>query len=308
MRVWIDQDLCTGDGLCVDHCPDVFVQLEDGIAYVAEARSRRSTTRAGRAAWPGSQRATHRRRDPCRRAVPGRVHLHRGRRAVRRHRTARRRSGRLRTRELPSREQSGVIARSNCYYGGSGNYPRTPARRSSDDFLRSRSQQVRPRLERRDVEYAFTPEKGINPGVVDQISWWKGEPRWMTQHAPAGAAAVREQADGRVVRRQHARHRLPGHLLLPAPGRRAGRRVGRPPRADEGARTRSSASPRPSASTSPASPRSTSPKSSTTATATTSRSRGSCSATWTPRCASTPTWSSSTSARSSRPATTSSPR
>ena len=36
MRVWIDQDLCTGDGLCVDHCPDTFVQLEDGIAYVAE--------------------------------------------------------------------------------------------------------------------------------------------------------------------------------------------------------------------------------------------------------------------------------
>ncbi len=30
------------------------------------------------------------------------------------------------------------------------------------------------------VEYAFTPEKGINPGVVEQISWWKGEPRWMT--------------------------------------------------------------------------------------------------------------------------------
>lgn len=36
MRVWIDQDLCTGDGLCVDHCPEVFVQLEDGIAYVVE--------------------------------------------------------------------------------------------------------------------------------------------------------------------------------------------------------------------------------------------------------------------------------
>ena len=39
MRVWIDQDLCTGDGICVDHCPDVFVQLEDGIAYVAEGGS-----------------------------------------------------------------------------------------------------------------------------------------------------------------------------------------------------------------------------------------------------------------------------
>lgn len=36
MRVWIDQDLCTGDGLCTDHCPDVFVLLEDGISYVCE--------------------------------------------------------------------------------------------------------------------------------------------------------------------------------------------------------------------------------------------------------------------------------
>ena len=34
LEVWIDQDLCTGDGLCVDHCPEVFVLLEDGISYV----------------------------------------------------------------------------------------------------------------------------------------------------------------------------------------------------------------------------------------------------------------------------------
>jgi ferredoxin len=34
MRVWIDQDGCTGAGLCVDHCPDLFVVLEDGIGYV----------------------------------------------------------------------------------------------------------------------------------------------------------------------------------------------------------------------------------------------------------------------------------
>ena len=34
LRVWIDQDLCTGDGLCVDHCPEVFTLLEDGISYV----------------------------------------------------------------------------------------------------------------------------------------------------------------------------------------------------------------------------------------------------------------------------------
>ena len=31
-----------------------------------------------------------------------------------------------------------------------------------------------------DVEYAFKPAKGLDQGVVDQISWWKGEPRWMS--------------------------------------------------------------------------------------------------------------------------------
>ena len=30
-----------------------------------------------------------------------------------------------------------------------------------------------------DVEYVFKPEKGLNADVVDQISWWKGEPDWM---------------------------------------------------------------------------------------------------------------------------------
>ena len=32
-----------------------------------------------------------------------------------------------------------------------------------------------------EVEYAFDPVKGLNQGVVEQISWWKGEPRWMTE-------------------------------------------------------------------------------------------------------------------------------
>ncbi len=36
MRVWIDPDLCTGDGLCTDHCPEMFVLLEDGISYVRD--------------------------------------------------------------------------------------------------------------------------------------------------------------------------------------------------------------------------------------------------------------------------------
>ena len=36
MKVWIDQDLCTGDGLCAEIAPDVFVMLQDGLAYVQE--------------------------------------------------------------------------------------------------------------------------------------------------------------------------------------------------------------------------------------------------------------------------------
>jgi ferredoxin len=38
MRVWIDQDSCTGAGLCVDHCPDLFIVLDDGIGYVRDGR------------------------------------------------------------------------------------------------------------------------------------------------------------------------------------------------------------------------------------------------------------------------------
>ncbi len=36
MRVWIDQDLCTGDGLCAEIAPDVFHMMPDGLAYVQE--------------------------------------------------------------------------------------------------------------------------------------------------------------------------------------------------------------------------------------------------------------------------------
>jgi ferredoxin len=36
VKVWIDQDLCTGDGLCEEIAPDVFTLLDDGLAYVKE--------------------------------------------------------------------------------------------------------------------------------------------------------------------------------------------------------------------------------------------------------------------------------
>ena len=35
-NVWIDQDLCTGDGICVEISPAVFTLLDDGLAYVKE--------------------------------------------------------------------------------------------------------------------------------------------------------------------------------------------------------------------------------------------------------------------------------
>ncbi len=34
LRVWVDQDLCTGDGLCVQYARDVFEFDVDGLAYV----------------------------------------------------------------------------------------------------------------------------------------------------------------------------------------------------------------------------------------------------------------------------------
>ncbi len=34
MRVWIEQDYCTGDALCADLCPDVFEMDDDGLAHV----------------------------------------------------------------------------------------------------------------------------------------------------------------------------------------------------------------------------------------------------------------------------------
>lgn len=35
-HVWIDQDLCTGDGLCSEIAPDVFEARDDGLWVVKE--------------------------------------------------------------------------------------------------------------------------------------------------------------------------------------------------------------------------------------------------------------------------------
>jgi ferredoxin len=37
LEVFVDQDLCTGDGLCVTYAPEIFEFDIDGLAYVKDA-------------------------------------------------------------------------------------------------------------------------------------------------------------------------------------------------------------------------------------------------------------------------------
>ncbi len=36
MRVRVEHDLCTGDGICEEVCPEIFEVREDGLAYVKD--------------------------------------------------------------------------------------------------------------------------------------------------------------------------------------------------------------------------------------------------------------------------------
>ena len=86
LMVWIDQDLCTGDGICSEICPDVFVSRDDGLWVVKEEASHFGSTiifdgaegaghgpdfGKGVARIPDSLIDTRRRR---RRGMPRRVH------------------------------------------------------------------------------------------------------------------------------------------------------------------------------------------------------------------------------------------
>ena len=61
MKVWIDQDLCTGDGLCAEIAPDVFFGQDDGLFYVKQSAANFGTetlfdarrTLPGPMAWHG---------------------------------------------------------------------------------------------------------------------------------------------------------------------------------------------------------------------------------------------------------------
>jgi ferredoxin len=52
LRVWVDQDLCTGDGLCVKYAPEVFEFDIDGLAYVKDAAGQLLTGKGERTDVP----------------------------------------------------------------------------------------------------------------------------------------------------------------------------------------------------------------------------------------------------------------
>lgn len=56
LRVWIDQELCTGDGLCVQYAPEVFEFDVDGLAYVKDGEGELLSAPQARAQVPESLR------------------------------------------------------------------------------------------------------------------------------------------------------------------------------------------------------------------------------------------------------------
>jgi ferredoxin len=56
LHVWIEQDLCTGDGLCVQYAPEVFEFDIDGLAYVKDGSGELLATPGAHAAVPDQLR------------------------------------------------------------------------------------------------------------------------------------------------------------------------------------------------------------------------------------------------------------
>ncbi|HZU58293.1 MAG TPA: ferredoxin [Actinocrinis sp.] len=52
LEVWIDQDLCTGDGLCAQYAADVFELDIDGLAYVKDGAGELQSSQGARVPVP----------------------------------------------------------------------------------------------------------------------------------------------------------------------------------------------------------------------------------------------------------------
>lgn len=40
LYTWIDQDICTGDGLCQEVCPELYFGADDGLFYVKDVNEK----------------------------------------------------------------------------------------------------------------------------------------------------------------------------------------------------------------------------------------------------------------------------
>jgi ferredoxin len=58
MRVWIDQDLCVGNGICEELAPEVFQIVDGAIAYVRDGDKLLPRGQDGIAIVPGELEAT----------------------------------------------------------------------------------------------------------------------------------------------------------------------------------------------------------------------------------------------------------
>lgn len=56
LEVWIDQELCTGDGLCVQYAPEVFEFDVDGLAYVKDSDGDLKLAEGARVSVPANLR------------------------------------------------------------------------------------------------------------------------------------------------------------------------------------------------------------------------------------------------------------
>lgn len=56
LKVWVDQDLCTGDGLCVQYAPEVFEFDVDGLAYVKDEAGELQVSHGARVEVPAHLR------------------------------------------------------------------------------------------------------------------------------------------------------------------------------------------------------------------------------------------------------------
>lgn len=54
-KVWIDQILCTGDGLCQEICPEIFIAHDDGLFYVKDPQDKTGLGSDGEPVNKGTQ-------------------------------------------------------------------------------------------------------------------------------------------------------------------------------------------------------------------------------------------------------------